>query len=46
MKSSRICFFGNLEKLSPEQIRAIKGGTSEQSDDDKRRERPGGIQTQ
>jgi hypothetical protein len=46
MQISHFISFGKIEKLSPEQIRAIRGGTSGQSDDDKRRERPGGIQTQ
>lgn len=46
MQVAPIFSFGKLEKLSPEQIRAIKGGSCQQSEDDKRRERPGGIQTQ
>lgn len=46
MQVLNIRCFSNLEKLSQDQIRKVKGGTSQQSEDDKRRERPGGIQTQ
>ncbi len=46
MQVTQILSFGKLEKLTPEQIRAIKGGNNNNTEDDKRRDRPGGIQTQ
>jgi hypothetical protein len=49
MKVPQFISFNNIEKLSPTQIHAIRGGKKEGKDekkDDKRRDRPGGIQTQ